>query len=183
MFEDKRSKKVILVAHCVINQNAKLDQCAHYPGTIREISDILIKSDVGIIQMPCPELSYLGLDREVDKNESSTVESEDTRIAQRMLEEKGQVICHEIVKNLTYQIQQYKKNGFKVLGILGINGSPTCGVESTWSNNQEIKGQGVFIKMLIDELNRYGISLPITGVKVREIKQEIKKVRDLLKII
>lgn len=32
MFDDKRGKKLILVSHCILNQNAKLDECAHYPG-------------------------------------------------------------------------------------------------------------------------------------------------------
>ncbi|AJQ26160.1 hypothetical protein JBW_00808 [Pelosinus fermentans JBW45] len=38
--------------------------------------------------MPCPELLYLGLDREVDPRMSRTVESEDTRVAKRMKEAK-----------------------------------------------------------------------------------------------
>ena len=66
MFDDKRSRKVILVAHCVFNQNAKLDRCAHYPGPIKEAAEILLDSGIGIIQMPCPELLALGLDREVE---------------------------------------------------------------------------------------------------------------------
>ena len=137
MFEDKRSKKLILLAHCILNQNAKLDKCAHYPGTIKEISEILIDSGVGLIQIPCPELHYLGLDRKVEKGTDPTVEEEDSRIATQMSEERGISVCKIIVVNLIYQIDEYLKNGFEIIGLIGINGSPTCGVELTWANFEE----------------------------------------------
>ena len=88
MFTDKRSKEIILVAHCILNQNAKLDECAFYPGVIREITQLLVDSGMGIIQMPCPELMFLGLDRDVDLSTNPTVASEDTRIALRMENEQ-----------------------------------------------------------------------------------------------
>lgn len=86
LFQDKRSKKIVLAAHCVLNQNSKIDACTHYPGVILEATKALLNTNVGIIQMPCPELLYLGLDREVDPRMSRTVESEDTRVAKRMKE-------------------------------------------------------------------------------------------------
>ncbi len=33
MFTDKRSKRVIFVAHCILNQNAISDGTADYPGS------------------------------------------------------------------------------------------------------------------------------------------------------
>ena len=56
MFDDKRSKNVVLVAHCVLNQNARIDQCGRFPGAMGEVAQALIESDAGILQMPCPEL-------------------------------------------------------------------------------------------------------------------------------
>ena len=112
MYEDKRSKKVLLVAHCLLNQNTKLDKCAHYPGVIREVSEVLIDSDLGLLQMPCPELFCLGLDRQAEKGTKPTVEEEDTRIAYRMAEDQCQAVLHKIVDDLIYQIQEYHKNGF-----------------------------------------------------------------------
>ena len=52
MFSDSRSKKVILVSHCILNQNAKIDRCAVYPGAIKEAAQLLIESGTGILQMP-----------------------------------------------------------------------------------------------------------------------------------
>lgn len=165
MFNDKRSKKVILVCHCVLNQNAKLDQCAHYPAAIREVAELLVSGDAGIIQLPCPELLYLGLDREADKSANQTAASEDTRISRRMSEEKAKDLCRKIVGETVYQIEEYRKNGFEVAGLIGINGSPTCGVETTWAEGAEIDGPGIFIKLLKEELGKRNIGLNMAGIR------------------
>ena len=51
MFQDKRSKSVIAIAHCIINQNAQSDGTACYAGTINKVVELLNSRDVGIIQM------------------------------------------------------------------------------------------------------------------------------------
>lgn len=180
MYEDKRSKKVLLVAHCVLNQNAKLDECAFYPGAIREVSEVLINSDVGILQMPCPELLCLGLDRQVKRGTSPTVEEEDTRIANLLAEEKSQHILHKIVDELVYQIQEYDKDGFTIKGIVGMNGSPSCGVELTWADDEEKRGPGAFIRMLKEKLQQKGLDIPIRGIKAYEPEEAVAVVKSLL---
>ena len=64
MFTDARSKRVVLAVHCILNQNARIDECAHFPGAMGRIAQLLVDSGVGIVQLPCPELLYLGLDRQ-----------------------------------------------------------------------------------------------------------------------
>ena len=63
MFEDNRSKRLVLVSHCLLNQNSISDGTADYAGTFTDIINKLVEKNVGIIQMPCPELLCLGLDR------------------------------------------------------------------------------------------------------------------------
>ncbi len=177
---DKRSKKVVLVAHCILNQNAKIDRCAHYPGAIKEVTQILIDAEVGILQMPCPELLCLGLDRQVERGIPATVESEDTRVASRMVEDQTKTLCHRLVSDLIYQIEEYQRNGFALVGVIGINGSPTCGIETTWANNREEQGPGVFIKMLNEESRKRDISLPMQGIKAYEPQKALAAVKVLL---
>ena len=180
MFEDKRSKRVILVAHCVLNQNAKLDRCAYYPGAIEEITQAILESGAGILQMPCPELLCLGLDREAKSGAIPSVEEEDTRIAIRMKEPKARVVCRKIVDDIVYQIEEYRKNGFEIIGVIGINGSPTCAVEMTWSANREKEGPGVFISLLAEELGKRSISVLMKGIKASEPKKAVASLREIL---
>jgi predicted secreted protein len=125
MFADKRSKKIVLVAHCVLNQNSKIDGCAHYSGPIKEMTQLLMSAGCGIVQLPCPELMHLGLDRGADSQSARTIESEDTRVARLMFEDAGRLCCRQVAEAAVYQVQEYLKNGFEVGGMLGINGSPT----------------------------------------------------------
>jgi predicted secreted protein len=180
-FTDKRSKQILLVAHCVLNQNAKLDRCAHYPGAIQEAAQAILSSGVGILQMPCPEMLYLGLDRQTDPREDPSVEAEDTRIAGRMTEEPAGRLLQRLVDDLVFQIVEYRKHGFEILGCLGINGSPTCGVETSWASGREQARPGVFVQKLNEELAKQGISLPMRGIKAYEPQKAVQIVSDLIK--
>jgi len=117
MNQDKRGRKIVVVAHCILNQNSRVQGIAYYPGMINEIVDVIRKHEVGIIQMPCPELTYAGLLRP-----SQTREQYDTPAYRRH--------CRQIASSTADQIQEYGRNGFKVLAILGVEGSPTCGIEA-----------------------------------------------------
>ena len=63
MAEDGRSMKVILVAHCALNQNARHVKCADFPAMFEPLLEYLQSENVGVIQMACPELRALGLGR------------------------------------------------------------------------------------------------------------------------
>lgn len=64
MFTDNRSKKIIVLAHCLLNQNSISDGTADLPGQFTEIVRLIMRNDIGMIQLPCPELHCLGLDRQ-----------------------------------------------------------------------------------------------------------------------
>lgn len=180
MFTDARSKKIVLVAHCILNQNAKIDACAHYPGAISEALAALHAAGVGLVQLPCPELLYLGLDRGKAAGSAATVEAEDTRVARRMGEAGARALCRQLVAGIVYQLEEYRKHGFEVAGLVGINCSPTCGVETTWSDDREHAGQGVFTKLLGDELAARGLAVKAAGIKAREPEQAVRAIAALL---
>ncbi len=180
MFDDHRSKRVLLVAHCVLNQNAKIDRCAYYPGVITEAVEVLIASGVGLIQMPCPELLCLGLDRQVERGATTTIESEDMRVARLMAKEENQTVCRALAQSLVFQVEQYQQNGVEVVGLLGINGSPTCGVEMTWANDRDEPGPGIFIQLLDEACREKEIVLRKRGIRAREPQAALAAVRDLI---
>ena len=183
MFTDARSRQVVFVAHCVLNQNAKIDRCARYPGAMRELARYLVESGLGIVQMPCPELTCLGLDRQADPRLATTVESEDTRVALRMRDSAANSVCEQLVEDIAHQVREYKQGGFEVVGIIGINGSPTCGVETNWYENEEAPGPGVFIRTLEQRLLREGTSVPIRGVKAADPQAAVSTAKQLLRAV
>lgn len=52
MFDDGRSKKVVFIAHCLLNQNSISDGTAVYPGAFKEVVEFFLNADIGIVQMP-----------------------------------------------------------------------------------------------------------------------------------
>ena len=183
IFIDKRSKSVVFVAHCILNQNAKSDGTASYPGVIKEIFELLNTTNLGIIQMPCPELHCLGLDRGDINGSTRPVIEENTRIRKMMSQEDTITKTKQLIQQVIYQIIEYIKHGFEVKGIIGINRSPTCGVDSTSENNKEIKGEGVFIAELHKELIKNDIHVDIVGIKVFEPENAIITIKKLLRIV
>jgi predicted secreted protein len=171
---------MILVAHCVLNQNAKIDRCAYYPGAMREVTQTLLDASVGFLQIPCPELMYLGLDRQVEKGRPVTIESEDDRVALRMNEGEAKTCCQKIAADLAWQIQEYQRNGFAILGVLGINGSPTYGVETSWSNGNEVAGHGVLINALVEECQKRKVDLHLRGIKAKDPESAVAALQELL---
>ena len=63
MFDDCRSRRVIFLAHCLLNQNSISDGTAVYPAAFKDVLRLLMDNEIGVVQLPCPELCCLGLDR------------------------------------------------------------------------------------------------------------------------
>jgi len=180
MFTDQRSKKIVLVSHCILNQNSISDGTADFPGTNASILKLLTESNVGIIQMPCPELSCLGLDRGDVHGGERDVVVENTRIRHQLETKRSAEIIQHLVDQIIFQIQEYIKNGFSILGIIGINRSPSCGVQTTSNNNREVVGEGVFMERLKQELQRSGIHIDMVGIKALETDEAILSIQRML---
>ena len=180
MFTDARNKKLVLVAHCVLNQNSISDGTADYPGSIKEVVSLLLQSQVGIVQMPCPELHCLGLDRGDVHGAERPVVVENTRIRESMKRAQAVQKLRILVRSLVFQIQEYLRHGFTIVGIVGINRSPSCGVDTTSMNGQEVAGRGVFIEELRKELESRNVSTDWTGIKAAEIEKALFSIQGLL---
>ncbi len=178
MFTDGRSKKVVFLAHCFLNQNAISDGTAVFPAAFRDMVQIFLDAEVGLVQMPCPELCCLGLDRGNADGADSPVTVENTRIRKAMQTAGAYQTLMELVNYVMRQITEYHRHGFEILGIIGANRSPNCGVETTSDNEEEICGKGIFMEELSKRLASEGLQIPLLGIKASDPVEE--KIRSLL---
>ncbi|MFW6040516.1 MAG: CD3072 family TudS-related putative desulfidase [Thermoplasmatota archaeon] len=179
MFTDKRSKKIVVVSHCILNQNSISDSTADFRGTFEPLVNLLIESEVGIIQMPCPELLCLGLDRSDIHGAERPVVVENTRI-RNALNRSSKKKIKQLAAQVIFQIEEYIKHDFSIVGIIGLDRSPSCGVNTTSMNNEEVEGKGIFMQTLMDELSGKGIDIEFVGVKTSQIDKSLAKVEKLL---
>ena len=164
-FADKRSKKIIFVAHCLINQNARCNGSGNFPSSVPLIPAYLLANQIGIAQMPCPELGCLGLGREgLIYDQLSTVG------ARRYL--------RQIAEDMAYQIEQYRKHGFRVTAILGVDCSPSCGVNCHAYNGAQ-PGKGAFMEELAEVLAERGLEIPLIGVSDENPQEALERIQAL----
>ena len=181
MFTDGRSRRVIFLAHCLLNQNAISDGTAEVPAVHREILRTILDAQVGVVQMPCPELCCLGLDRGDPKGGERPVVVENTRIRRAMGQPEAAARLRELMSQVVRQIREYRKHGFAVLGIVGVDRSPCCGVNTTSDQDRELPGQGVFIAALQTAMVAAGLTVPVIGVKP-SAPDALDRVRALLEM-
>jgi predicted secreted protein len=56
-------RRVAFLAHCLLNQNAKVDEGAKSPALWEPVVALLRERGYMIRQMPCPELAFGGVRR------------------------------------------------------------------------------------------------------------------------
>ena len=170
----------MLAAHCILNQNAISDGTADFPGADRELVHRLLQAGIGILQMPCPELHCLGLDRGDPKGGARPVLEENSRIREAMGQAAAARILSTLVERVIFEVEEYRKHGFEIVGLIGINRSPSCGVETTSRLNQEEPGQGVFIEALRAAFAVRGLPVAMIGIKASQPEQAQQSVEALL---
>jgi len=163
---DPRSGKVIFVAHCMLNQNARMIDCADFPAAFDPLVDYLQERQIGMIQLVCPELYCLGLGRF------------DVRVG--LESEPGGKRLARLIDDLVFTLKEYKFQGFEVVAIFGKEGSPSCGVTRTWLDEREQDGEGVFIRELKKRLAAEKLDTPVLGVADHEQDKAIDWLKERL---
>ncbi|MBN2004218.1 MAG: DUF523 domain-containing protein [Anaerolineae bacterium] len=177
MFDDARSKRIIIISHCLLNQNAISDGTADFPSQFDDIIELFMANHIGILQLPCPEFLCLGLDRKDANGAKRPLLDENSRIRELMNAKEHVTLLRNKAEEIVAQIQDYQKYGFQVLGVIGVNRSPSCGVETTSKDGKEKPGQGVFMEILSRTLAENGLTLRMVGTKTGEKERSVEKIR------
>ena len=158
--DDARKRKVVFLTHCFLNINTRFPQGCAFPGANVPLVNALLNHDLGIIQMPCPEFLCLGLEKE---------------LYGEIPEDELRECFRNIASGVIDQIKAYLGLGYEIAGIIGMNPSPSCGVEVSKgkgtmlgldTDTSEKEESGVFIEELRILATHQGIGdLPIFGIR------------------
>ena len=155
-------KKVIFVPHCILNQSIRNES-----GTTKQLLNIFAESEIGIIQLPCPEVEFDGLNREIK--------------AKEFYNSKYRKHCEELSIKILKDVKRYLDSNYKVLGILGIELSPTCGVYRIRTKKKISPGKGILIEEIEKEMRKNNFQVPIISVNLNNIFSSLEKINLLLK--
>jgi len=166
--KDRRGRRIIFLAHCLLNQNAKVDGLAGYRGACEPLVRLLTRAGVGIIQLPCPETTCLGLGRPMG---TDTVEQYDTA--------KYRAVCRKLARAAVREMKAYQGAGYRILCVLGVEGSPSCSVDRApklvGGKRRMVRGCGLFMEALKSESVRAGLKLKFIGVPEANAAGDMKK--------
>ncbi len=154
--------KIAILAHCLLNQNVKPHQRARYHGIVDPVLDVIREEGYALVQLPCPEIGFAGM-----KRWSQVIEQYDTP--------KYRAHCRDMATHSIDQIDHFLRDDDFTLILIGLEGSPSCGVRLTGSSpdwqgypgavemtgKYPVKpGAGLFIQALQTEIKSRGLTVP-----------------------
>jgi predicted secreted protein len=153
--DDNRSQRLAVVIECILNQNARDAGAADFPALNRQILQLCDEYDVGILQIPCPEMKCLGFERKRRKGRS---------IRDVLDTQEGRGCCRKISVDIADRVQEYLNQGYAIVSILGGNPkSPGCAVH--YDGDKIAPQSGVLIRELYDEFEKRRIEAPFRGIR------------------
>ena len=157
--------KVAFLAHCLLNQNAKVIGGAKRPAMWEPVIELLVERGWAIRQLPCPELAFGGVRRFWWVREQAETPA-------------FRAHCRRLARTVAAVMAPHVSAGDDVV-LIGIDSSPTMGVDFqpssvTWAGEPNVgdpttntvPGEGIFLEELADELRERGLPMPRrTGIR------------------
>jgi predicted secreted protein len=174
--KDRRSGRVAFLIECLLNQNARDIGAAESPAMTRPVIKVLADKDVGMVQIPCPEIACLGFERNRAPGQS---------LKQALEAAQPAACCRHLAAITARRIQTYLEQGYAVVAILGGNRqSPGCAVHTTDEQGGRLTDRsGVFMQALAQELAQRGCQVPFRGIRDADpdlLEQDLRWLRGRL---
>ena len=178
--DDAEEVRVLVVSHCILNLSTRWWQegrpLEKNRGPVSPVVEFLSARKIGAVQLPCPEFTFLGNPRPpATKDQYESLPG-----FQRHCES----LAKESVRNLKTLVTRAVKPKIRVLAVVGIERSPSCGVEcvprTVDGEIRYVGEKGFFLGVLERELEKLGLSVPFVGVDLHRPDDFCKKLDELL---
>jgi predicted secreted protein len=184
--DDARGKQVAFVSHCLLNENVRYLGGAFRPGAVAEVIDELGSRGIGICQMPCPEQRAWGgvLKRRMLRayGARGTVVYRLRAPLLRLFLLYTRLEYWRLARRVVAQIADYERSGFKVIGIVGVGASPSCGVHTTLDVRRSLEA---IAATPIDSVERKAVNRDAvvacrvagSGLYIRSLERQLRRRR------
>lgn len=190
---DARGRRVVFLSHCLLNQNVRYLGGASQPGGLSGLASGYLDRGIGICQLPCPEQRAWGgvLKRRmlIAFGSGGTWRAPVVRLLLGPFTWCTRRVYARLARAIARDVKDYRRSGMEVVGVVGVDGSPSCGVRRTLdlpgavgaltrcpaarldrrALNQDViaahvgPGEGLFIGALRRRLSRAGSPVPMQG--------------------
>lgn len=122
-------EKILVVSHCILNKASKvksynMEEMEEENQLRKELLKEVFDKDIELLQLPCPEFIMYG-----SKRWGHVKNQFDNPLFRKN--------CKEILNPIIEQLKEYNNNKdrFQILGIVSVEGSPSCGYNLTCKGN------------------------------------------------
>ncbi len=170
---DQRSRRFIFIPFCLICQAFQAQGIVRhgYSATIKPIVEEILRHEINIIQMPCPESRLGGYENGLKRGPKGISKYDTPEFRE---------VCQRSASEVTDMIKAILANDYKIVAILGIEFSPSCSIKLQYSNKGTFHQSGIFIESLKSQLAKEKIEIPFVGINRRGMKKSLKELRELL---
>jgi predicted secreted protein len=181
---DARGKQVAFVSHCLLNENVRYLGGAFRPGGVAEVVEELIHRGVGLCQMPCPEQHAWGgvLKRRMLRayGAQGTLLYRFRGPLLRLFILYTRYVYWRLARRIVRQIADYEQSGFRVIGLVGVGASPSCGVHMTLDIRRSFEVMAQTPPNSVDRktINRDAVvacRVAGSGLYVRSLKRQLRR--------
>lgn len=160
--------KIVFVPACLL--------CPSYMATSKyksfqwrqSIVALLIEKEYSIIQLPCPEASFIHPECGIGRA---------THGVQYYEKLQGfREHCFELSRQVVDHIYELTVHGYTVSAILGIEHSPTCAVNYIYTHQGMKRRAGIFVEELNNGLAERNLIIPIIGINRRYPNKTIHQI-------
>jgi len=127
-------------------------------------------NDINIIQMPCPESTFGGLENNLRRKPKSYAKYNTPEFREH---------CLMLVDQVIQTMSALLNNGLSIIAVLGIEYSPSCAVNYQYSG-YTVHQQGIFLQLLQTKVRSKEWDVPFVGVNRRGVNPAIKKLKEIL---
>jgi predicted secreted protein len=132
---DARGERVVFLSHCLLNENTRYRGGAARPGCVREIIDACADAGLGIVQLPCPEEHAWGGVRKRRLlrlyGSAGWLPGRLRRLLLPALLAYTRTVYARLARDTARRVADYRRTGHEVVAVVGVDGSPSCGVART----------------------------------------------------
>ena len=183
---DARGGRVVFCSHCLLNENVRYLGGAGRTAGVDEVIDSYLRRGIGIVQMPCPEQHAWGgvLKRRmlIAYGADGILRRAAARIGVRPFLWYTRFAYARLGRRVAAQVADYRRSGMDVVGIVGIGGSPSCGVATTLDPVGAVRAlTGCPLQALDRDLvNRQVVAANLTpgaGLFIRSVRRHLNQRR------
>ena len=166
------NNKIIMVPGCLFCPRFQADYSEKNMQWIINLREYICTCELGIIQMPCPEVSFPQYNKGLSRKPHGL---------KYYSELSGfQEHCKSLATEVTHLIHDLQENGCKVVAIIGVEHSPTCAVNYVYTHQGMIHCKGIFFTEIDKLLEQKKMDITYIGVNRQHYQKSILEIDKLL---